>query len=40
MPTTMSRGPIHLVAVPVAPAGRAVQTLSDDAEDHIIRSEN
>jgi len=41
MTTTMSGGLIHLVAAPVATAGRAVQTpTSDEADDHIIRSEN
>ncbi len=41
MTTTMSRGLIRLVAGPVAAAGRAVQTpTTDEADDHIIRSEN
>jgi hypothetical protein len=41
MTTTMSGGLIHLVAAHVATAGRAVQTpTSDEADDHIIRSEN
>jgi hypothetical protein len=41
MTPTMSRGVIRLVAGPVAAAGRAGQTpTSDEADDHIIRSEN
>jgi hypothetical protein len=41
MTIAMSRGVIRLVASPVAAAGRAVQTpTSDEADDHIIRSEN
>jgi len=39
MTTTMSCG--HIRAVRAAAGGRAVQTLiSDEADDHIIRSEN
>jgi hypothetical protein len=41
MTTTMSRILTPLAAVPVAAAGREVQTsTSDEADDHIIRSEN
>jgi hypothetical protein len=41
MTTTISSGLIRVVAGPVAAAVRAVQTpTSDQADDHIIRSEN
>jgi len=41
MTTTISRGLIRLVAVPVAGAARGLQSpTSDEADDHIIRSEN
>jgi hypothetical protein len=41
MTTTMTGRLSRLVAGPVAAAGRAVPTpTSDEADDHIIRSEN
>jgi hypothetical protein len=41
MTTSISRGFVHLVAGPVTAAGRAVQKpTTDEADDHIIRSEN
>jgi hypothetical protein len=41
MTTTMSRGRIRLVPGPGATAGRAGQApTGDEADDHIIRSEN
>ena len=41
MTTTLSRGLIRRMAVPVAAAGRTVRPpTSDEADDHIIRSEN